>query len=71
MILKAEALLPRDGKTAGTNGSAHAAEAVSPRMRVLAQSLHAFNAHVAAEPRLKQVMLPIRDGLTVIQYRAL
>lgn len=42
---------------------------VSPRMRVLAGHMHAFNAFVAAEPRLQVVMLPLRDGLSVIRYQ--
>lgn len=45
-------------------------DAVSPRIRALAESMHAFNAFVAAEPRLQVVMLPVRDGLSVIRYRA-
>jgi len=41
---------------------------VTPRMRALAESLHQFNSFVASEPRLQQLMLPIRDGLSVIRY---
>jgi hypothetical protein len=46
-------------------------EDVAPRMRALAASMHAFNAFVAQEGRhLQPVLLPLRDGLTVVRYCA-
>jgi hypothetical protein len=40
-------------------------------MQALAASMHAFNAFVAQEGRhLQPVLLPLRDGLTVVRYRA-
>jgi caffeoyl-CoA O-methyltransferase len=32
-----------------------------------AQLLHRFNEHVAADPRTQQVILPVRDGITLIR----
>jgi len=32
-------------------------------------AIRAFNDHVAADPRVDQVMLPISDGLTMITLR--
>ena len=32
------------------------------------QGIRAFNAHLAADPRTEQVILPLRDGLTLIRY---
>ncbi len=43
---------------------------VTPRMRALAESMHSFNAYIAGEPRLQQVMLPLRDGLSIVRYSA-
>lgn len=43
-------------------------QGVTRRMRVLAESVHQFNTFVADEPRLQQLMLPIRDGLSIIRY---
>ena len=34
----------------------------------LRDSLHGFNLRVAADPRTRQLMLPLRDGLTCIQH---
>ena len=33
------------------------------------EALRAFNAHVAADPRVQAAMLPVGDGLTVITHR--
>lgn len=33
------------------------------------KAVRAFNAHVAADPRVEQVMLTVRDGLTLIRRR--
>jgi len=38
------------------------------RLAALAASMHAFNAWAAAHPHLAPVMLPLRDGLTVVRY---
>jgi len=38
------------------------------RLAALAASMHAFNAWAAAHPHLTPVMLPLRDGLTVVRY---
>jgi predicted O-methyltransferase YrrM len=38
------------------------------RMRDIATAVHDFNAFVAREPSLKVVLLPLRDGLTVLRY---
>ena len=32
-----------------------------------AVAIHAFNSHVAADPRVEQVMLTVRDGLTLVR----
>ena len=40
------------------------------RMSALAESMHTFNSFVNQHPRLHPVMLPLRDGLTVIRYSA-
>jgi predicted O-methyltransferase YrrM len=44
------------------------ASAVEPRMRALAAAMHSFNKYVASEPTLQPLLLPLRDGLTVIRY---
>ena len=36
----------------------------------LAQTLHAFNQHVAADKRTVASILPMRDGITLIRYRS-
>ena len=38
------------------------------RMQQLAKALHAFNSHCREHPLLSPVLLPIRDGLTVVRY---
>eukprot|EP01041_Mallomonas_annulata_P004593 gene4593-9127_t len=38
------------------------------RMHQLASTMHAFNRYVAGHPLLHPVMLPLRDGLTLIRY---
>jgi predicted O-methyltransferase YrrM len=37
-------------------------------MRALAAAMHSFNKYVASEPTLQPILLPLRDGLTVIRY---
>jgi len=39
------------------------------RMKALTDSMHAFNSFVVSDSRLQPVMLPLRDGLTLIRYR--
>ena len=34
-----------------------------------AKAIHAFNEHVAADKRVEQVMLTVRDGLMLIRKR--
>ena len=38
------------------------------RMIKLARAMHRFNRYVAAHPRLSQVVLPMRDGLSIVRY---
>eukprot|EP00667_Euglena_gracilis_P015393 EG_transcript_16005 len=37
------------------------------RMATMAAALHRFNAHVRADPRTEVVLIPLRDGLTLIR----
>jgi predicted O-methyltransferase YrrM len=37
------------------------------RDRVLAQAMHEFNVKVRKDQRLEQVVLPLRDGLSIIR----
>ena len=37
------------------------------RDRILAQAMHEFNVKVRKEKRVEQVVLPLRDGLTLIR----
>mmetsp|Transcript_32189 Transcript_32189/g.42442 ORF Transcript_32189/g.42442 Transcript_32189/m.42442 type:complete len:786 (-) Transcript_32189:326-2683(-) len=39
------------------------------RQQKIAQSLHSFNQHVKEDTETEQVILPIRDGLTVIRWK--
>ena len=34
----------------------------------LANQMHAFNSFVSNHPSLEQVVLPIRDGLSILRY---
>lgn len=38
------------------------------RMQKLAAAMHSFNTHCREHPQLNPVLLPIRDGLTVVRY---
>ena len=40
------------------------------RMLALAASMHEFNLFVKNHPNLESVLLPLRDGLTVIKYNS-
>ncbi len=44
------------------------AERIALRSAKLMQAVHAFNKHVQQDPRVTQVILPIRDGVSVIQW---
>ena len=33
-------------------------------------AIRAFNLHVASDPRVRQVLLPIGDGVTIVQKQA-
>jgi predicted O-methyltransferase YrrM len=50
------------------NGIAYAKVKGEDRLRELAVVMHKFNVFVAKHPQLQPVMLPLRDGLTVIRY---
>lgn len=39
------------------------------RMKKLAGTMHSFNMYLSTHPRLRTLMLPLRDGLTVAQLR--
>jgi predicted O-methyltransferase YrrM len=41
----------------------------SKRSESVTDSMHEFNCFVAAHPKLQPLMLPLRDGLTVIRYQ--
>jgi len=45
------------------------AERIALRSRKLMDAVHAFNQHVLEDARVTQVILPIRDGLSIIQWR--
>jgi len=38
------------------------------RMRLLAKEMHTFNDAVASNPKLSSMIIPLRDGLTIIRY---
>lgn len=38
------------------------------RMKKVAKSMHEFNTYVASNPHLRPLLLPLRDGLTLIYY---
>ena len=40
------------------------------RMNAIAEKMHEFNTWLAEHPQLSAMMLPLRDGLTVIRYKA-
>ena len=37
-------------------------------MKVLANTMHKFNTFIREHPNLSPVILPLRDGLTIIRY---
>ncbi|KAJ1431973.1 hypothetical protein B484DRAFT_448110 [Ochromonadaceae sp. CCMP2298] len=61
LVLEQEPSLAKASPDPASFGSA-------PRMRSLAVSLHAFNRFAQTHPQLQPVMLPLRDGLTLIRY---
>ena len=38
------------------------------RMQDLADTMHQFNSFIKNQPNLRQLILPLRDGLSIIQY---
>jgi caffeoyl-CoA O-methyltransferase len=54
----------------GTAASSTKLDKQERRRLRIADALHAFNAHVQADARTAGVLLPIRDGLTMVQLRA-
>jgi predicted O-methyltransferase YrrM len=58
----------QEDSIASSSPSQEGDAAATPRMRALAAAMHSFNAYVATEPRLQPVMLPLRDGLSIIRY---
>lgn len=38
------------------------------RMRTLAKAMHLFNTYCRDHPRLEPLLLPIRDGLSIVRY---
>jgi caffeoyl-CoA O-methyltransferase len=64
-----EALVPRlspRGLIAADN-TLFSGEVLAPEEGSSAAALAAFNEHVAADPRTTQVMLPVRDGVTLVR----
>ena len=57
------------GDAAGGTGAGTEGDPAGPAARAAADgaSIAAFNAAVAADPRVEQVVLPLRDGLTLIR----
>ena len=64
-----EAVLPKlapRGLIAADN-TLFGGEVLAPEGGGSAEALDRFNAHVAADPRTVQVMLPVRDGVTLVR----
>jgi caffeoyl-CoA O-methyltransferase len=64
-----EAVLPKlaaRGLIAADN-TLFGGEVLAPETGGSAEALARFNAHVAADPRTVQVMLPVRDGVTLVR----
>lgn len=54
----------RGGGDSGDSGNS------GNRVHELASMMHSFNKFVQHEPQLQQVILPLRDGLTIIRFNA-
>ncbi|KAJ1727089.1 hypothetical protein LPJ61_004768 [Coemansia biformis] len=55
------------GPTAALDSPARPASAAGTRQSRIAAKLYEFNQHVASDPRTSQVILPVFDGLMLIQ----
>jgi caffeoyl-CoA O-methyltransferase len=62
-------LLAKDGIIIADNVLFHGQVLEAPLKGKNAKALHAFNQHVQQDPRTEQVMLSIRDGLTIIKKK--
>ena len=40
-------------------------------MEMLGEAMHDFNAYAKSNPRLHPYILPIRDGLSIIQFQSI
>jgi predicted O-methyltransferase YrrM len=50
-------------------GFGHTEAEVSKNIRKQATKVHTFNAHIAKDPRVELVILPLFDGLTLVRKR--
>lgn len=72
--LKAKDAARQEAKKAGANeadaekAAIHAAKSYR-RDRVVQQSMHEFNMKVRKDPRFEQIVLPLRDGITIAMFR--
>jgi caffeoyl-CoA O-methyltransferase len=62
-------LLAKDGIIIADNVLFHGQVLEEPIKGKNAKAVHAFNQHVQEDPRTEQVMLSIRDGLTIIKKK--
>lgn len=62
-------LLAKDGIIIADNVLFHGQVLEEPLKGKNAKAVHAFNQHVQQDPRTEQVMLSIRDGLTIIKKK--
>jgi predicted O-methyltransferase YrrM len=62
-------LLAKDGIIIADNVLFHGQVLDEPLKGKNAKAVHAFNQHVQQDPRTEQVMLSIRDGLTIIKKK--
>lgn len=64
-----EALVPRlaEGGLILCDNTLRRGDVLRPGDDAMAAAVHAFNEHVAADPRTVQVLLPLSDGVTLIR----
>jgi predicted O-methyltransferase YrrM len=62
-------LLAKDGIIIADNVLFHGQVLEEPLKGKNAKAVHAFNEHVQQDSRTEQVMLSIRDGLTIIKKK--
>lgn len=62
-------LLSKEGIIIADNVLFHGQVVAEPLKGKNAKAVHAFNQHVQQDPRTEQVMLSIRDGLTIIKKK--